>query len=177
MAPRWPARQSRSVARGVLALAQKRRVVDSLDRLINRNSGLPVLEGSMLAVAAAVVRLTKRDKVSAEEVVEDLMPLGSYPKPVAGTYGPADRVVQDVQAVQDDSASEQDLPEWLGGSSTTGQAAGAAADPQGVDERMDEVEKTVYEMPLYRRFRDWLAETYDDVDEDSEVFDIPHLLL
>ena len=176
MAPKWPTKKSRAVARDILALAHKGRVVDSLDRLINSNSGLPVLEGSMLAVAAAVVRLTKRDKVSAEEVVEDLMPLGSYPEPVAGTYGPADRVVQDVQAVQDDSASEQDLPEWLGGSSTTGQAAGAAADPQGVDERMDEVEKTVYEMPLYRRFRDWLAETYDDVDEDSEVFDIAHLL-
>lgn len=176
MAPKWPTKKSRAVARDILALAHKGRVVDSLDRLINSNSGLPVLEGSMLAVAAAVVRLTKRDKVSAEEVVEDLMPLGSYPEPVAGTYGPADRVVQGVQAVQDDSASEQDLPEWLGGSNTTGQAAGAAADPQGVDERMDEVEKTVYEMPLYRRFRDWLAETYDDVDEDSEVFDIAHLL-
>ncbi|SDR85520.1 hypothetical protein SAMN04489752_0432 [Brevibacterium siliguriense] len=175
MAPKWSAKKSRAVARDILALAHKGRVVDSLDRLITSNSGLPVLEGSMLAVAAAVVRLTKRDRVSAQDVVDELMPLDGYPEPVAGTYRPADRVVQDVQEGQDDPAAEQDLPEWLGGSNATGHAAGAA-DPSGIDERMDEVEKTVYEMPLYRRFRDWLAETYDDVDEDSEVFDIAHLL-
>ena len=178
MAPKWPAKKSRAVARDILALAHKGRVVDSLDRLITSNSGRPVLEGSMLAVAAAVVRLTKRDKVSAEKVVEELMPLGGYPEPVAGTYDTTSRVVQDVQDApnaQGTPAMEQDLPEWLGGSNATDQASGAA-DPQGIDERMDEVEKTVYEMPLYQRFRDWLAETYDDADEDSQVFDIAHLL-
>ncbi len=179
MAPKWSAKKSRNAARDILALAHKGRVVDSLDRLIASNSGRPVLEGSMLAVAAAVVRLTRRDKDSAEEVVEDLMPLGGYPEPVAGTYATTNRVVQDVQDApnaQDTPAMEQNLPEWLGGSNANDAAGGAAADPQGVDERMDEVEKTVYEMPLYQRFRDWLAETYDDVDEDSEVFDIAHLL-
>ncbi|WP_166828794.1 hypothetical protein [Brevibacterium limosum] len=176
MAPKWSAKKSRAVARDILALAHKGRVVDSLDRLITSNSGLPVLEGSMLAVAAAVVRLTRRDKVSAEEVFDELMPLDGYPEPVAGTYSPTDRVIQDDREVQDGPAAEQELPEWLGGSNAADNAAGAGADPQGIDERMDEVEKTVYEMPLYQRFRDWLAETYDDVDEDSEVFDIAHLL-
>ena len=176
MAPKWSAKKSRAVARDILALAHKGRVVDSLDRLITSNSGLPVLEGSMLAVAAAVMRLTKRDKVSAQDVVDELMPLDGYPEPVAGTYSPTDRVIQDDREVQDGPAAEQELPEWLGGSNAADNAAGAAADPSGIDERMDEVEKTVYEMPLYQRFRDWLAETYDDVDEDSEVFDIAHLL-
>ncbi|MGO3021737.1 MAG: hypothetical protein ACTIIH_00675 [Brevibacterium sp.] len=177
MAPKWPTKKSRNVARDILALAQKGRVVDSLDRLITNNSGRPVLEGAMLAVAAAVVRLAKRNKVSEQEVVDELMPLDGYPEPVAGTYGSTDRVFQDDKNVQDGPAAEQVLPEWLGGSSA--EASGQAnphADRQGVDERMDEVEKTVYEMPLYQRFRDWLAETYDDVDEDSEVFDIAHLL-
>ncbi|WP_169250874.1 hypothetical protein [Brevibacterium sp. 'Marine'] len=177
MAPKWPAKKSRNAARDILALAQKGRVVDSLDRLITINSGRPVLEGSMLAAAAAVVRLAKRDNVSAEEVVDDLMPLDGYPEPVAGAYSPADRVTHEVQDAQDGPAAEQDLPEWLGGSSAEASAqANPHADRQGVDERMDAVEKTVYEMPLYQRFRDWLAETYDDVDEDSEVFDIAHLL-
>ncbi|TNM56920.1 hypothetical protein [Brevibacterium sediminis] len=175
MAPKWSAKKSRAVARDILALAHKGRVVDSLDRLITSNSGRPVLEGAMLAVAAAVARLTKRNKVSEQEVVDELMPLDGYPEPVAGTYGSTDRVFQDVQ---DGPAAEQDLPEWLGGSSAeaSAQANAKAGTPQGVDERMDEVEKTVYEMPLYQRFRDWLAETYYDVDEDSEVFDIAHLL-
>ncbi|WP_152346102.1 hypothetical protein [Brevibacterium sp. CFH 10365] len=176
MAPKWSAKKSRAVARDILALAHKGRVVDSLDRLITSNSGLPVLEGSMLAVAAALVRLTKRDKASAQDVVDELMPLDGYPEPVAGTYGSTGRVIQDVQKAQDGPAAEQDLPEWLGGSNAADDAAGAAGDPSGIDERMDEVEKTVYEMPLYQRFRDWLAETYDDIDEDSEVFDIAHLL-
>ncbi|UVI36201.1 hypothetical protein [Brevibacterium spongiae] len=174
MAPKWSAKKSRAVARDILALAHKGRVVDSLDRLISSNSGLPVLEGSMLAVAAVVVRLTKRDKVSAEDVIEELMPLGGYPEPVAGTYSPADRVVQDVQDVQGDSAMEKDLPEWLGGSSAD--VNHAAGTRQDVDAKMDEVEKTVVEMPLYQRFRDWLAEDYDDVDRDSEIFDAVHLL-
>ena len=176
MAPKWSAKKSRAVARDILALAHKGRVVDSLDRLITSNSGLPVLEGSMLAVAAAVVRLTKRDRTSAQDVVDELMPLDGYPEPVAGTYSRADRVIQGDQEVQDGPGAEQDLPEWLGGSNAADDAAGAAADPSGIDERMDEVEKTVYEMPLYQRFRDWLAETYDDVNEDSQVFDIAHLL-
>lgn len=177
MAPKCSAKKSRAVARDILALAHKGRVVDSLDRLITNNSGRPVLEGAMLAVAAAVVRLTKRNKVSGQEVVDELMPLDGYPEPVAGTYGSTDRVFQDDQDVQDGPAADQDLPEWLGGSSAEASAqANPHADPQGVDERMDAVEKTVYEMPLYQRFRDWLAETYDDVDEDSEVFDIAHLL-
>ncbi|MGO2153939.1 MAG: hypothetical protein ACTH3O_08545, partial [Brevibacterium aurantiacum] len=144
-------------------------------RLIASNSGRPVLEGSMLAVAAAVARLAKRNKVSEQQFVDELMPLDGYPEPVAGTYGSTDRVFQDDQDdqdVQDGPAAEQDLPEWLGGSSAEASAqANPHADPQSVDERMDAVEKTVYEMPLYQRFRDWLAETYDDVDEDSEVFD------
>lgn len=176
MAPKWPTKKSRAVARDILALAHKGRVVDSLDRLINSNSGFHVLEGSMLAVAAVVVRLTKRNKVSAQDVVDELMPLDGYPEPVAGTYSPTDRVIQDGQEAQDGPAVEQDLPEWLGGSNAADNAAGAAADPRDIDERMDEVEKTVYEMPLYQRFRDWLAEAYDDGDEDSEVFDIAHLL-
>ncbi|WP_025777248.1 hypothetical protein [Brevibacterium sp. VCM10] len=177
MAPKWSAKKSRAVARDILALAHKGRVVDSLDRLINNNSGRPVLEGAMLAVAAAVVRLTKRDKVSAEQVVDELMPLDGYPEPVAGTYGSTGHVNHDVQEAQDGPAAAQELPEWLGGSSAEATAqANPNADRRGVDERMDEVEKTVYEMPLYQRFRDWLAETYDDVDEDSEVFDIAHLL-
>jgi hypothetical protein len=177
MAPKWSVKKSRAVARDILALAQKGRVVDSLDRLITSNSGRPVLEGAMLAVAAAVVRLTKRNKVSEQEVVDELMPLDGYPEPVAGTYGSTGRVAHDVQEAQDGPATEQDLPEWLGGSNAQASAqANPHADPQSIDERMDEVEKTVYEMPLYQRFRDWLAETYDDVDEDSEVFDIAHLL-
>ncbi|RCS94301.1 hypothetical protein CIK61_12575 [Brevibacterium aurantiacum] len=180
MAPKWSAKKSRAVARDILALAHKGRVVDSLDRLIASNSGRPVLEGSMLAVAAAVARLAKRNKVSEQQFVDELMPLDGYPEPVAGTYGSTDRVFQDDQDdqdVQDGPAAEQDLPEWLGGSSAEASAqANPRADPQSVDERMDAVEKTVYEMPLYQRFRDWLAETYDDVDEDSEVFDIAHLL-
>ncbi|AZT99370.1 hypothetical protein [Brevibacterium linens] len=177
MAPKWPVKKSRNAARDILALAHKGRVVDSLDRLITSNSGRPVLEGSMLAVAAAVVRLTKRDKVSAEQVVDELMPLDGYPEPVAGTYGSTGHVNHDVQEAQDGPAAAQELPEWLGGSSAEATAqANPNGDRRGADERMDEVEKTVYEMPLYQRFRDWLAETYDDVDEDSEVFDIAHLL-
>ena len=177
MAPKWSVKTSRAVARDILALAHKGRVVDSLDRLIASNSGRPVLEGSMLAVAAAVVRLTKRNKVSEQDVVDELMPLDGYPEPVEGTYGSAGRVIQDAQEAEDGPAAEQDLPEWLGGSSAEASAqANPHADPQGIDARMDAVEKTVYEMPLYQRFRDWLAETYDDVDEDSEVFDIAHLL-
>ena len=177
MAPKWSVKKSRAVARDILALAHKGRVVDSLDRLITSNSGRPVLEGAMLAVAAAVARLAKRNKVSEQEVVDELMPLDGYPEPVAGTYGSTGRVIHDDQDVQDGPAAEQDLPEWLGGSSAEASApANPHAGRQGVDERMDEVEKTVYEMPLYQRFRDWLAETYDDVDEDSEVFDIAHLL-
>ncbi|MDN5609108.1 MAG: hypothetical protein L0G66_13580, partial [Brevibacterium sp.] len=177
MAPKWPVKKSRNAARDILALAHKGRVVDSLDRLITSNSGRPVLEGSMLAVAAAVVRLTKRDKVSAEQVVDELMPLDGYPEPVAGTYGSTGHVNHDVQEAQDGPAAAQELPEWLGGSSAEATVqANPNGDRRGADERMDEVEKTVYEMPLYQRFRDWLAETYDDVDEDSEVFDIAHLL-
>ena len=177
MAPKWSAKKSRNVARDILALAHKGRVVDSLDRLIANNSGLPVLEGAMLAVAAAVARLAKRNKVSEQEVVDELLPLDGYPEPVAGTYGSTGRVFQGDQDVQDGPAAEQGLPEWLGGSSAEASAqANPHADPQGIDARMDAVEKTVYEMPLYQRFRDWLAETYDDVDEDSEVFDIAHLL-
>ena len=177
MAPKWSVKKSRAVARDILALAHKGRVVDSLDRLITSNSGRPVLEGAMLAVAAAVARLAKRNKVSEQEVVDELMPLDGYPEPVAGTYGSTGRVIHDDQDVQDGPAAEQDLPEWLAGSSAEASApANPHAGRQGVDERMDEVEKTVYEMPLYQRFRDWLAETYDDVDEDSEVFDIAHLL-
>ncbi|MDN6374196.1 MAG: hypothetical protein L0K12_14930, partial [Brevibacterium aurantiacum] len=177
MAPKWSAKKSRAVARDILALAHKGRVVDSLDRLIASNSGRPVLEGSMLAVAAAVARLAKRNKVSEQQFVDELMPLDGYPEPVAGTYGSTDRVFQDDQDDQDVQAAAQELPEWLGGSSAEATVqANPNGDRRGADERMDEVEKTVYEMPLYQRFRDWLAETYDDVDEDSEVFDIAHLL-
>lgn len=180
MAPKWPAKKSRAVARDILALAHKGRVVDSLDRLINSNSGLNVLEGSMLAVAAVVVRLTRANKVSAEEVVEEIMPLGDYPEPVAGAVDTTNRMVQghpDAQDV-DDAAASAELPEWLGGPNA---AASAQANPnagtrQDIDAKMDEVEKTVASMPLYQRFRDWLAADYGDSDQDSEIFDAVHLL-
>lgn len=178
MAPKWRAKKSRAVARDILALAHKGRVVDSLDRLIAGNSGLPVLEGSMLAVAAAVTRLSRANKVPAEEVVDELMPLAGYPEPVAGSC--AGTSAQTDGAVHDAETIQAELPAWLGGQTAEDQllaGGGSAADAEtDIDTRMDEVEAIVHEMPLNQRFRDWLSDELDDPGEDSEIFASAHLL-
>ena len=147
MAPKWQ-KHSRAVARDILALASKGRVVESLNGLNSRHSGFHVLEGSMLAVAAAVIRLSRAEKATAEQIIDELMPLDGYPQPVAGTYDSADRAVQNAPAGAGAGVSgagaaagaaagsgagapvgQSELPDWLGGP-TVDDHSGPTADGQ-----------------------------------------------
>lgn len=74
--PGWGSR-GRAAAADILALARKGRAFDSIGALHRRHSGLAIVEGGALAVAATLIALSKSQDKDLREITAELLASGS----------------------------------------------------------------------------------------------------
>lgn len=79
----WPNRAARTVAADLLALATKGRAFGSLTSLTAKHRGLAVLEGSAVAVAAAISRWARSAKSDVAAVAREALTSADAPRPAA----------------------------------------------------------------------------------------------